>query len=223
MFLREEEMPIFVGIIVVAVITFIAMFTPTSVFSKGLLTNHLVVNVGEYNFNFEGDYLGLVDETLMNDSNTRLVAQVAWGEQRKAHTGGILGMRATTELIHNRKESDRFPNTIMGVVFQKAAFSSIDPKTFEAKGIKSIYYDKAEAAAYAEALVIAMQYQTAVNNGWPAPFNHANGAVLTYTPDAMCSHVKDRECLPSDLVPDWNFDLLIETANVKGSLYFAYK
>lgn len=161
----------------------------------------------------------LIDPSNVQNPELNMMARVIWSEQRQSHTGGVIGMRATSGLIFNRVESERYPDNITGVVKQKAAFSGINPNT---NLLVNIPNKPAENHAYAVAMTIANEFMTAHQMGWPRPYNYENGAVLTYTPDSMCSHVKDRICEQKDLVPNWNFELLEQTADIKGTLYFRY-
>lgn len=203
--------------------TTLLMFTMTlfmSFFSASQAKSQLIttISVGKFLFKFENlDF----DEAILEDEDVILVAQIAWAEQRQSRKG----MESTVEIIHNRVSSPRTPDNIRDVIFQKSAFTSLDTQTGIVNNISNTHRYRPEAKAYAEALVISARYKYLLSVGEDPPHNHTDGATLTYTPGiAMCAHIKNRECKPSDMVPrDWNFELIEQTAEIDGSLYFKYK
>lgn len=57
-----------------------------------------------------------------------LIAQLV---QAEAGNQGLSGMRLVVDVVLNRVESDKFPNTVEDVIFQKNAFSVIDDGAFD--------------------------------------------------------------------------------------------
>lgn len=58
-------------------------------------------------------------ETILNQAEKELIASVVYAE---AGNQDMIGKRLIVDTILNRKDNERFPNTIFGVIYQKGQF-----------------------------------------------------------------------------------------------------
>jgi len=100
---------------------------------------------GEFNhFNKDICFDDFLDETIPDRS---LLYQVVWGEARGE---GVIGITGVVDVIRNRIESDKFPNTLDSVLIQKHQFyvnTSLEP-TIEFKALVDSIYSQPIVTPY---------------------------------------------------------------------------
>ena len=142
-----------------------------------------------------------VDEVDM-DSEIGLLARIGFAEFRGSNDAE---QQAGMDITLNRVESDKFPNTLEGVIADEGQYSSLeegDPnKPFFDNPVSQLKSSTVNERAWVKSVSNAIKVLRGGKRGI------SNGAVLYYSPRSMS---------PRYSKPDWNFSNL-QQVDIKGA------
>jgi|GEM_PF-5796807 len=145
------------------------------------------------------------------NSDLGLLARIGYAEFRGSYDAE---QQAGMAIVLNRVESDKFPNTVEGVIRQKSQFSSLLSSDPNKK-----YFDDPQK----QANNLRSNYSSwlkSISNAYKVMYGDkrdiAKDAVLYYSPRSM---------MPSGSMPSWNFNLLeeVEIDGVRTSHIRAFR